>query len=224
MRMNAAIDMPIEISSIGLAIGDDDMAQSVEAVLDLTQTYRARRFSRQEVKSGIWPDGDFLAIVASAPALRSHRRAIEDRPEHASPIIVILKSSELSLNRDNILYSDSFVLYDHHIGRLPSLIRICGHKLAIMPDVADIVPGKINRKISILHNLPNRERLVLAELSRGIGNRQIADHLNLTVSRVKDYVRNILGQLGFRNRTDAGVFAAAYMFDEQLPTTSSDDE
>jgi DNA-binding NarL/FixJ family response regulator len=93
-----------------------------------------------------------------------------------------------------------------------------------MPAVDGHGSTRINRKISMLNNLPDRERMVLAELSRGTGNQQIAARLNLTVSIVKDRVRQILGQLGFRNRTDAGIFAAAYLFDESTPPTTFDDE
>lgn len=224
MRTKAALTLPAGRSLIGLAIEDEDMAGSVEAVLEPAEQYDIKRFSETEIKSGVWPPGTFGSIVASSSAIRQYRRNLRNKLHRKRPIIVILNSTEIPDNRDNIIYSDSFVLYDYNIARLPSLILICRHRLAIMPPVRGHGPSGISRKISQLNKLPEREREVLAELGRGTGNRQIATHLNLTVSMVKDRVRQILGQLGFRNRTDAGLFAAAYLFDDPGPRTPFDEE
>jgi DNA-binding NarL/FixJ family response regulator len=58
------------------------------------------------------------------------------------------------------------------------------------------------------HGLSEREREVLRELASGARDREIAEHLCLSVHTVKDYARVIYRKMGARNRTDAVVRAA----------------
>ena len=55
--------------------------------------------------------------------------------------------------------------------------------------------------------LTEREREVLALLSEGATNRQIADELYLSIDTVKTHVRKVFGKLGVGNRTQAAVVA-----------------
>jgi DNA-binding NarL/FixJ family response regulator len=45
-------------------------------------------------------------------------------------------------------------------------------------------------------------------LGQGLNNRTIADQLDLSEAVIKSMVRSVLSKLHFRNRTEAGVFAA----------------
>jgi DNA-binding NarL/FixJ family response regulator len=56
-------------------------------------------------------------------------------------------------------------------------------------------------------SLTEREREVLALLSRGLTNRQIGDELYLGVETVRTHVRNVLRKLGVDNRTQAALYA-----------------
>ena len=56
--------------------------------------------------------------------------------------------------------------------------------------------------------LSEREREVLAQLARGLRNREIADLLFITEATVKTHVRHILEKLRFRNRSEAAAYAA----------------
>jgi DNA-binding NarL/FixJ family response regulator len=51
--------------------------------------------------------------------------------------------------------------------------------------------------------LTARERDVLQMLARGLGNKQIADHLKISEHTVKFHVASILGKLGASTRTEA---------------------
>jgi hypothetical protein len=45
-------------------------------------------------------------------------------------------------------------------------------------------------------------------LGQGLNNRTIAENLSLSEAVIKSMVRSVLAKLHFRNRTEAGVFAA----------------
>ncbi len=55
--------------------------------------------------------------------------------------------------------------------------------------------------------LSEREREVLGLLARGLTNREIANQLHLAEGTVKNYVTNILGKIGARDRTQAALRA-----------------
>jgi NarL family two-component system response regulator LiaR len=60
------------------------------------------------------------------------------------------------------------------------------------------------------HPLTPRELEVLAELARGRANKAIAFELGVSERTVKTHVSNILGKLGFTDRTQAAVYAVEH--------------
>ena len=54
-------------------------------------------------------------------------------------------------------------------------------------------------------NLTPREKQVLASLTSGQTNRQIAAELHLSVGTVKSHLTSIYGKLGVSNRTEAAL-------------------
>jgi DNA-binding NarL/FixJ family response regulator len=60
------------------------------------------------------------------------------------------------------------------------------------------------------HQLTPRELEVLAELARGRANKAIAFDLGVSERTVKTHVSNILGKLGFSDRTQAAVYAVEH--------------
>ena len=55
--------------------------------------------------------------------------------------------------------------------------------------------------------LSEREREILKLVAGGLTNREIADRLALAEGTVKNYVTNILGKVGARDRTQAALRA-----------------
>ena len=53
--------------------------------------------------------------------------------------------------------------------------------------------------------LTDREKQVLADLARGLSNKEIARRLNLNEKTVKHYVSGILAKLEARNRVEAAM-------------------
>jgi DNA-binding NarL/FixJ family response regulator len=60
------------------------------------------------------------------------------------------------------------------------------------------------------HHLTPRELEVLAEIARGRANKAIAFELGVSERTVKTHVSNILGKLGFTDRTQAAVYAVEH--------------
>jgi len=76
------------------------------------------------------------------------------------------------------------------------------------PGVAAAVVQRVrgDGSASPLGALSRREREVLALLSRGRSNREIARKLSLSEETVKSYVSSILTKLGLQDRTQAAIF------------------
>jgi len=74
-------------------------------------------------------------------------------------------------------------------------------------DGTDRTPGR--RDEDRVHLTP-RELEVLAELARGRANKAIAFELGVAERTVKTHVSNILGKLGFTDRTQAAVYAVEH--------------
>jgi DNA-binding NarL/FixJ family response regulator len=63
--------------------------------------------------------------------------------------------------------------------------------------------------------LTAREQQIVSLLGDGLSNLEIAEQLELTESTIKHYMTRILQKLGFRNRTEAAIFARTGKVGEQ---------
>ena len=59
----------------------------------------------------------------------------------------------------------------------------------------------------LIEPLSERELEILRLLGQGASNKEIADHLVITVGTVKNHLTSILGKLGVRDRTQAALKA-----------------
>ena len=62
--------------------------------------------------------------------------------------------------------------------------------------------------------LSHQEHQVLALLAEGLTNRQIAERLYLAEKTIKNYVTSVLAKMGMTRRTEAAVYAARHMKDD----------
>ena len=70
-----------------------------------------------------------------------------------------------------------------------------------LASVADGTPGAPGARLTV------REQQIVDLLGNGLSNQEIAQELDLTESTIKHYMTRILQKLGFRNRTEAAIFA-----------------
>jgi DNA-binding NarL/FixJ family response regulator len=81
----------------------------------------------------------------------------------------------------------------------PSVARKVVAEFARMAVAAPLDPQNLNEPLS------EREMEILRLLAQGLTNREIAQRLYLAEGTVKNYVTNILGKIGARDRTQAAL-------------------
>jgi DNA-binding NarL/FixJ family response regulator len=123
---------------------------------------------------------------------------------------------------------DEYVFEALRAGALGYLLKdVSGHDLAqavrtvaaggalIQPSVAAKVVAEFARMApparevdaGLAEPLSEREVQILRLLAGGLTNRQIAERLSMAEGTIKNYVTNILGKLGARDRTQAAIRA-----------------
>ncbi|MFD1535433.1 response regulator [Nonomuraea guangzhouensis] len=100
------------------------------------------------------------------------------------------------------------------VGRVVEAVRAAAEGGSVLdPSVtALLVQGVRQGRLEAdpLGELSPREREVLAKLSRGQSNREIARSLSLSEETAKTYVSRILIKLGLKDRTQAAIFGLQY--------------
>jgi two-component system, NarL family, nitrate/nitrite response regulator NarL len=84
--------------------------------------------------------------------------------------------------------------------------RVCAGELCVAPVLAPRLLAAMNQMSAGVsdgaENLSSREQIILAQVSKGLTNREIARALNLKEKTVKHYVTHIMQKLGVDSRHD----------------------
>ncbi|MEA3335219.1 MAG: response regulator transcription factor [Chloroflexota bacterium] len=109
-----------------------------------------------------------------------------------------------------------YLLKDVSIQELTDAIHtVMSGGILIEPSVARKVVAELSRlgttsprsSSPMVEPLSDREQEILEFLARGFTNREIAQKVHLAEGTVKNYVTNILGKIGARDRTHAAIRA-----------------
>ena len=77
----------------------------------------------------------------------------------------------------------------------------------IVAEFARLSPQRPSSSQPLIEPLSERELEILRLLGQGASNKEIADHLVITVGTVKNHLTNIMAKLGVRDRTQAALKA-----------------
>jgi NarL family two-component system response regulator LiaR len=136
-------------------------------------------------------------------------RALRDRP--ARPAVIVL-TSYLAEDRtvDAVRAGAlSYLPKTTAVDRVVEAVRAAAVGGSVLdPGVAAVLVQRVRDGADTgpLAALSRREREVLAALSQGRSNREIARRLSLSEETVKTYVSGILAKLGLQDRTQAAIF------------------
>lgn len=98
----------------------------------------------------------------------------------------------------------SYLLKNVTIDELSRAIRNAyAGRATLAPEAVEVLINAATRPPQPGHDLTEREREVLALIVEGLSNYEIAEHLMITHSTVKNHVSNILSKLNAANRAEA---------------------
>lgn len=149
-----------------------------------------------------------LIDVRQFAALRENEPMVYLRLSRRSRIVVILSSRELLDAAHILAFADAWVFQDINMNRVSDLIDLGVEGHCILPRQFLSRMGVDEIRLALLPRLSEVEYRCLLLLGQGLNNRTIAEQLDLSEAVVKSMVRSVLAKLHFRNRTEAGVFAA----------------
>lgn len=208
-------------ATVGIAMEDGALIHTVTRILRIMGRYEVAVFDRLDVNRGFWPEFPYAAVVASPGAFQKRRTVSSSSGSNGragAPVILAVQRKAFWRHRNKLAAAEGFVLTDETLLRLPSLVPLAAYGLSIMPRISDGESRQeIDPRLSRLKSLSSRDLQVLAELSRGRSNQIIADRLGISLAKAKVHVRRIIERLGSRNRTDAAVFAATFVFPSSPP-------
>lgn len=157
-----------------------------------------------------YPQPPDLVIASYDSVARLRRRSEAD-------VLQLIGRTELAvaLYGENLLgaaevldLADSWLFVDALDGIVAGALALALEGYSIIPEtIRSQLRTDVMRRALVARMSPV-ERDVLQALGSGHSNRQIAEDLGLEEPRIRALVRTVLERLHFRNRTEAGVFAA----------------
>ncbi len=102
----------------------------------------------------------------------------------------------------------SYLMKNVSVDELATAVRKAyAGQSTLAPEAAQVLISATTRPPAVGHDLTEREREILGLMIKGLNNRQIAEHLIISSSTVKNHVSNILSKLGTTSRTQAVAMA-----------------
>jgi two-component system response regulator DevR len=171
---------------------------------------------------GLRPDVVVMDIrLAGSSGIEACRRIISEIPE--TKVIMLTSYAEDELLFDAIAAGAAgYVLKQIGSDELVRAIETVGRGEALLdPSLTRRVLARVReaaRKeaFAAFTDLTEQELRVLALISEGKTNREIAESLYLGEGTVRNYVSNILGKLGVSNRAEAAAYAVEHNLKDHM--------
>ncbi|MGQ9370790.1 response regulator transcription factor [Azospirillum sp. ST 5-10] len=192
-----------------LILDDDALTDTVVKALEGAGRHRVTVFHDigELTQSAMTPDAVLIGLQQFT-ALRENEPMVYLRLSRRSRIVVVLSSRELLDAAHVLAFADAWVFEDINVDRINELLDLGLEGHCLMPKQFLSRLGVDEIRLSLLPRLSEAEFETLRLLGEGLNNRTIAGHLDLSEAVIKSLVRSVLSKLHFRNRTEAGVFAA----------------
>ncbi|MBI5668544.1 MAG: response regulator transcription factor [Chloroflexi bacterium] len=105
----------------------------------------------------------------------------------------------------------SYLLKNVTVDELATALRSAYRgRSTLAPEAAQVLVKVTTRPPTLGFDLTDREREVLGLITQGMNNREIADHLTISRSTVKNHVSNIFSKLNVSNRAEAVALAVQH--------------
>lgn len=204
-------------TTIGIAVDDPSLASSMASLLSSRAGHAPRIFDGIALDKGMWPSLPSMTVIASPRPLRRRMAQANHAMGRPRRLILAIERQSLPVNRELIARVDGICITDEALEHIAGIVSLSEHRLTLMPRAHADAQLQVSHQLEGLSRLSRRDVEVLKELACGRGNQAIAEHLGMSIPTAKTHVRRIVERLGFRNRTDAAVFAAVALGSRSAP-------
>lgn len=194
---------------VGLVLDGVPAAAEVSDALGAAGRFRASAFPEVGAlqSSSAAPDAVLIAL-AQFLQLRESEPMAYLRLSRRARIVVVLESRELLDAAQSLAFADAWLFSDLNAGLAPEVVELGLEGHCLVPEQFLSRVGVDEIRMALVPRLTEPEYRTLRFLGMGLNNRTIGERLDLSEAVVKSIVRSVLSKLHFRNRTEAGVFAA----------------
>lgn len=207
---SSAARLPGRPIQVGLVLDGQSAARAVAAPLEeASERFRVSVFGDVQSLQGTTASPDVVMIgLSQFLQLRESEPMAYLRLSRRARIVVVLESRELLDAAPALAFADAWMFADLNAPLGPELVELGleGHCLVPAQFLSRVGVDEI--RMALVPRLTEPEYRTLRFLGQGLNNRTIGERLDLSEAVVKSIVRSVLSKLHFRNRTEAGVFAA----------------
>ena len=130
---------------------------------------------------------------------------------HTRVLVLTSFSEEALIENALSAGATGYLMKDVSGAQLATAIRrASAGKTTLAPEAADVLMHRVARPDIQGQDLTPRERQVLALLTDGLTNAEIAERLVVSLSTIKSHVSSIISKLGASSRTEAATIAVRH--------------
>ena len=179
-------------------------------ILDIVGTFENGSLAYQNC-ADLKPDVILMDMaMPDMDGVEATQRIRRDFPE--TQVIAVSSFSDSSHVQDALdAGAIAYITKDESGKKLVQAIRSAYKgQSTLSPSASKVVIQSVVSPPPLGHDLTNRELEVLGHIVKGESNREIAEHLDISNSTVKNHVSQILGKLNVASRTHAAALAVEH--------------